>query len=234
MPGSAVKNDVGILKQRLDIVLLQEFEWKWYWRIAAILLDKNWNSFPSFVRGMANPVHGAQGILWKTKINKRVGSKEMPLFNFNLPHAGIMDNRWVRAVNLEDIKTKLRCWYISTHFVVGGDAFGDSARRKHFLTQCIQALDQMLEYCSRTGDAMVFEIDGNLHVDSWAMKSFEAMIEKYNGRVVGPHGVEWMVVFDGTHTNVVVDKSYQLEPRKTGLKTDHEVRCMDHHLESVA
>lgn len=234
MNAAAVKNDVSILKSRLDIVALQEFEWRWYWRIAKILLDKNWNSFPSFVVGMANPVKGAQGILWKSKLVKRVGSKELPLFNFNLPHAGVMDDRWVRAVHLEDIKTKLRCWYISTHFVVGGDAVGDSARRKHFLTQNIQALDQMIEYCSRTGDAMIFEIDGNLHPNSWAMGMFMKMVNSHGGRVVGGHGVEWMVVFDGTASKIVVDNVYQLEPKKVGMRTDHEVRCLDHHLESVA
>lgn len=234
MSAAFVRNDLGILKSRLDIVMLQEFEWTWYWRIAGILLDKNWNSFPSFAVGTAKPVNGAQGILWKSKLVKRVASKEMPAFNFSLAHAGVMDDRWIRAVLLEDIATKLRCWYISTHFVVGGDGKGDSARRKQFLSQNINALDEMLAYCSRTGDAMAFEIDGNLHPDSWAMPAFMAMIKKYGGRVVGPHGVEWMVVFDGPSTKIVVDRSYELEPKKTGLKTDHEVRCMDHHLESVA
>lgn len=234
MPPSAVRNDVNILKARLDIIALQEFKWKWYWRIAGILLDKNWNSFPAFVVGLAKPVKGAQGILWKPKIVKRVGSKEIPAFNFDLPHGGVMDDRWVRAVLLEDIVTMLRCWYVSTHFVVGGDQHGDSARRKLFLNQNINAVDQMLEYCSRTGDAMVLELDANLHQNSWAYAKFVAMLAKHGGRIVGTHGVEYLVVFDGHHAKVVVDRHYVIAPKSAGMKTDHEVRCIDHHLESVA
>ena len=232
MPAASVRNDMRKLKRRLDILALQEYRHRWYWTVLAALFAFTWRSYPSPKVGLANPVFGGQAILWKTRLARRVSAREIPAFDFADDHSHIMENRWIRAVLLECRFSKLLCWYVSTHFVVHGDDHAEGPRRQAFMEQNLIRLAQMLEWCSRTGEPIVLELDANIHKGTWAYHRLMQIIAQYDGRVIGERGVEFLVVFDGLHTRVVVDKSYVLRPRDIGLKTDHEVRCMDHHLES--
>ena len=234
MPAASVRNDLKKLKSRLDIIGLQEFRHRWYWLVLGALFGERWRSYPSQKAALKQPVFGGQGILWKSNINRKVHSRQMAAFDFEDDHSGIMENRWIRAVLLEDRISQLACWYISTHFVVHGDDHGEGPRRQAFMEQNLARLALMLDYCSRTGEPMVLELDANIHKGTWAYFRLMQIFEQYGGRVVGEQGVEFLVVFDGDLTRVVVDKAYVLRPRDIGLKTDHEVRCIDHHLESKA
>lgn len=232
MPAAFVRSDLRKLRRRLDIIALQEFRHRWYWTVLVALFGR-WSSFPSPARALREPVYGGQGLLWKRSVVRRAASLVVPAFDFSLDNSGIMENRWIRAVLLEDCRTLLQCWYVSTHFVVGGDQAGDGARRQQFLRQNLHALDKVLTRCRRSGEPVVLELDANIHYGTWAYAALMAVVEKHHGRVVGAKGVEYLVVFDGLHTRVVVDDAYVISPKAAGLHTDHEVRCIDHHLEST-
>lgn len=233
MKSAAVQNDVRKISRHVDILATQEFMLRYYWTIIRAVLGPKWRSYPSFIVGIAKPVFGGQGIFWKARLFARRGARVVDAFDFSLDSSGIMDNRWIRAVLLEDkVRTSLRCWYVTMHAVVGGDEASDSERRKRFMQQNLLRLERLLDELIRTGEPIVFGADMNIHKGSWAYAHFVAMVNRLGGRIVGTHGVEFIVVFDGVHTNVKIDKVWSIEPKKAGLKTDHEVRCLDHHLES--
>jgi hypothetical protein len=232
MSRAAVRSDMRKLKRYLDIIALQEYRHRWYWAVLASLFAFTWRSFPSAKVGLKQPVYGGQAILWKTRLVRKTCSRVIPAFDFDDDNSGIMENRWMRAVLLECRWSKLACWYISTHFVVHGDDYEEGPRRQAFMEQNLIRLAQLLDWCSRTGEPMVLELDANIHPDTWAYFRFMQLVKQHGGRVIGEKGVEFLVVFNGDHTRVVVDQAFVLRPRDYGLKTDHEVRCIAHHLES--
>lgn len=235
MPASSVRNDVRKISKRVDVMITQEFKWRWYWVVIRTLLGVKWRSFPSFAVGVAQPIKGAQGIFWKKKLFSKVGTKLIEAFDFDLDNAGIMDNRWIRAVCLEDARDKLQCWFVSLHNVVGADASGDSVRRKMFMSENLDRLDTMLGYLTRSDAPIIVEGDFNIHAGTWAYVDLMRLVKKHHGRVVGTHGVEFMIIFDHhCSTKIRTERIYSMNPKEAGLKTDHEVRCLDFHLERTA
>ncbi len=230
MSAASVRNDLSKLKGKLDIIMLQEFRGTWYWRVLLTLMDRNWRTYPSTRRSVRQPVKGGQAIAWRRKVVRKVRAFSSPAFDFSLDNSGIMENRWINAVLLEDKMSGLRCWYISTHFVVGGDEASDGELRKLFLRQNIEALNDVLGKCLLSGHPVVLGLDANIHKNSQAYYRFMKVLRERGGRVVGTHGVEYLVVFDNEAADVIVDRAYEFQPKGLGLKTDHEVRVIDHHL----
>jgi exonuclease III len=232
MPAPSVRNDVRKISKVVDVFLVQEFRHAWYWATIRTLLGALWASYPAFVVGLANPVFGGQAIFWKRKLWKKMNQKVIEAFDFTLDNSGIMENRWIRAVLLADKKTLIDCWFVSAHFVVHGDDAGEGDRREHFMHQNLARLERMLIMLTHSDSPIIFEGDLNLHPGGWAWNDFMALVKKYDGRIIGTNGVEFMVVFDKhCATKVVVEKNYVLTPKAAGLKTDHEVRVMDFHLQ---
>lgn len=232
MPTPSVRNDVRKISKAVDVFCVQEFRHAWYWATIRSLLGLVWRSYPSFTVGLAQPVYGGQAIFWKRKLFRRVTGKVIEAFDFTLDNAGIMENRWIRAVLLQCRKTLLQCWFVSAHFVVHGDDHGEGKLRQKFMQQNFAALDKMLGMLVRSDSPIIFEGDLNIHPNTWASGELMRLVNKYGGRVVGHAGVEYLIVFDHhCKTKVVVTKNYSLDPKATGLKTDHEVRCIDFHLE---
>lgn len=232
MPAKNVRNDVRKISKIVDVFVVQEFRHLWYWATIRTVLGVLWRSYPSFVVGVAQPVYGGQGIFWKRKLWKKVTGKVVEAFDFALDNAGIMENRWIRAALLQCRKTLLECWFMSAHFVVHGDDGGEGDRRQVFMHQNLSRFDKMLSMLTRSDAPIIFEGDLNLHPGGWAWNDFMAIVKKYHGRVIGVQGVEFLVVFDNhCSTKVVVEKNYVLSPKAAGLKTDHEVRVMDFHLQ---
>lgn len=230
MKAPAVRNDVKKISRHAHVMGVQEFKWRWYWTIIRTLLGPKWRSFPAYVVGIARPVYGGQGIFWRAKLLRRVGSYVAPAFDFKVDTSGIMDDRWVRGVLLSDVATSIRCWYASMHNVVGADAAGDSGKRKMLMRQNLAQLDAFLAHITATGDPVVMEMDANIHPGTWAYGALMDVLDKHHARVVGEHGVEFLFVIDGRDADVVVEKHWVMTPRQYGLRTDHEVRCLDHHL----
>lgn len=228
MRAKFVRDDLEVLTPKLDIIGLQEFRWPWYYDELINLVADTWKAYPSMEKGLNSPVLGAQGILYDADIFKRKQVAIAEAFDFDVSTAGIMENRWLRAALLEDIETGLCCWYGSGHFVVGADAHGDSEKRKMLMRQNLDRLDRFLARLVRSGHPVVFEIDANIHKGTWAYIELMKILKKHGARVLGPHGVEYLWVIDGKKgTKVVVDRRWELNK---GLHTDHEVRCLRHHL----
>lgn len=228
MRAKLVRADLKLLTPKLDIIGLQEFRWPWYWDELEDLVGDTWKGFPSMEKGLNSPVLGAQGILFDASLNKRKKTMIAPSFDFDVDTSGIMENRWFRGALLEDRETGLCCWYGSGHNVVGGDAGGDSAKRKMLLRQNLERLDAFLGKMVKSGHPVVFEIDANIHKDSWAYPILMGILKKHGARVLGPHGVEFLWVINGKNgVKVEVVRRWELN---AGLNTDHEVRCVRHRL----
>ena len=211
--------------------MLQEFRWPWYWDALEGLLGDTWKGYPSFEKGLNSPVLGAQGILYDSKIFKRKKVAIAEAFDFDVDTSGIMENRWLRGALLTDIDTGIDCWYGSGHNVVGGDAAGDSPKRKGLLTDNLERLDDFMTRMGRTGDPIVMEIDANIHRGSWAYDDLLRILKKHGARTQGPHGVEFLWVIDGKNgTQVKVTRRWEIGTGR--LNTDHEVRCIRHYLEA--
>lgn len=223
MSAASVKHDLRVIKMIADIFVVQEFRWPWYWRVFSLYL-KGWASFPGHKKGIASPTAGAQGIFWKRRLFKLVGRYSRPAFNFALDNAGIMENRWIRGALLKSKKDGFTAWYVSTHFVVGGDEARDGPRRKEFMSQNIDALSRALTYMQRTGFPIMGELDANIHKNSEAYGEFMDMMRKHGATFHGELGVEYAFTINGrrgTWTKVKPDTIPTSQ-----LKTDHEVRVL--------
>lgn len=223
MKGWRVRKDLRTLRGKADIIGLQEFKWEWYWRVLAALLVR-WSTHPGKARGLAHPVLGAQAILWKRKLFKRVQVYTREGFDFRMENGGIMDNRWIRAVLLQARQDLFTAWYLSTHFAVGGDRADSPVRRKEFLRNNLFQLDQALADLRRTGYPIMGSLDANIHRGTWAYAQFMRIMEHHGATVHGEHGVEYSFTIPGRHGEFV-----DVQPSRIGtdqLETDHEVRLL--------
>lgn len=227
MPARKVRADLKVLRKRADVLMLQEFRWPWYWRVAMLLLGigKRWASSPVFKAGKDAPVRGAQGILWKRKAWKRVKTRVWLLHD---GVAKVSESRFVRAVLLQDRVTGQFCWFLSTHFVVGGDESSDSPLRRGMLNDNIGMVDQVLSAIARSGHPVVFELDANIRSTSDSYDEWMAMLKRQDMKVHGAHGVEYMLTRSGVSTKINVHRNWVVPT--TMLNTDHETRGITYTL----
>lgn len=223
MPASSVSHDLRVLRRVADVFVVQEFRWKWYWlAISSALVG--WASYPSRAVGIAAPNNGAQAIFWKRRLFKKLKSYCEPAFNFNLDNAGIMENRFVRGVLLNFRKDGFIAWYLSTHFVVGGDEHTDSIRRRNFMKQNIAALDKALTYMQNSGYPIMGEIDANIHKYSEAYSDFMSMMRRHGATFHGELGVEYAFTINGRYGTWEHIRPDTISTSQ--LKTDHESRVL--------
>lgn len=224
MKGSAVRHDLKVLRKKADVIGLQEFKWRWYWRILGALLVQ-WSSHPGKARGLAHPVLGAQAILWKRKLFKRVRVYTREAFDFSMDNGGIMDNRWIRAALLKAREDGFKGWFLSTHFAVGADRATSSDRRRAFMRSNLAQLDAALADLRRTGYPIMGELDANIHRGTWAYVELMRILDHHGATVHGEHGVEFAFTIPGFKGGEFT----QVKASRIGaknLRTDHEVRLL--------
>lgn len=223
MPAASVAHDLRVASRYGSVLALQEFRWPWYWhamsRVMPAHADRPWRASPGMPEGAARPVLGAQAVLWKGRVWKRIDTRVAILHK---GAAKISETRYLRAVLLEDRATGLRCWFASTHFVVAGDRAGHSERRRTIMAMDLNALDNFLHGLTRTGYPVAMQLDANIHTGTPAYREFRAILRRYKGTIHGTHGVEYLFTLPGTRTDIEVSDDWVVPT--TRLKTDHEGR----------
>lgn len=230
MPRRKVAQDLRVIRNRADAYGLQEFRWRGYWLALAANLspvgEDKWRSYPNVIKGAAAPVRGAQGIGWKARYWRCVGRRCTVL------HEGVAkvsESRYLRAALLADRKhAGLRAWHGSTHNVVGGDEAGDGPLRKAMLSDNLTALAKFLDELLATGDAVIFQLDANIHKGTPAYRRLVQIVESRGGKFHGEHGIEYLFTIDGDRTRVVVERDFVIRPGV--LNTDHEARGIVYRL----
>jgi hypothetical protein len=227
MPAAHVRHDLRKIKAVAHVFGVQEFTWPWYWRsaIAVLELGSKWSGFPNRFVGAATPSIGAQAIFWSRKKFRKVKGYAIPAYDFSVDTSGIMRNRYIRAALLEARGNKFRSWFLSTHFVVGGDNAKDGPVRKDLLRQNIANLDKALTHLVRSGYPIMGEFDGNIHKHgSWAFDELMAVLNKHDAVLHGEVGVEYAFTIDNT---LGVFQNVEASTIPTSeLYTDHEARVL--------
>lgn len=232
MSADKVRADLRHLRSRTDLLVVQEFKWSWYWRVArdemATVLSRGeitdrWGASPGFAAGFKDAVAGAQACLWSRAEWKKIRTKRW-LLHPSTP--GISDDRYQRAVLVEHRKTKQRVWLYTTHFAVGGDRRGDPQRNRTVLALDIDRMGIALTYLRGTGHPVLGQLDANIARDSAAYPGFKKMLDDHGARLHGEHGVEYLFSINGKRTRVEVKNDWVVLPksRKGPLNTDHEAR----------
>lgn len=224
MSAKSVSHDLKVIMKHADVVGVQEFKWSWYWSVAIRLLKKRWAAYPAYDRSLSHPNLGAQGLFWKRKLFTRVHKFNLPAFDFSYDNTGIMNNRWIRAVLLRSKKDKFTAWFLSTHFVVGGDQQHDPENRKEFMRQNLAHFDQALTTLVKTGYPIMGELDANIHKNTWAYNRLMQIFAKHNAKIHGDHGIEYAFHINGSRGTFVNVKPKRIPT--TRLKTDHETRLL--------
>lgn len=220
-----VAEDLRTLRANADLAVLQEFKWRTYWLALAANLT-GWGSYPSAVKGLAAPVRGAQPITWRRAAWRRVGARVALLHE---ERAGISEDRYLRAVLVEDRATGLRCWHGGTHFVPGGDEADDDEVRRAMLDDNLDRFAAFLDDLAATGHPIVWHMDANVHAGTEAYRRLVQIVRHQGGRIVGEHGVEYLIVVHGERVHVAVDVAWRLRPGEV-LNTDHEARGIAYRL----
>jgi hypothetical protein len=226
-----VEHDLNVARGRCDVLVTQEFKWRWYFRAAKAVLGRvrpRWASSPGYGHGTLRPVAGAQSVKWKTNRFKRLRTRRALL------HKGVArvsESRSLRAVLLKDRETNLRAWFGTTHFVVGGDEATDSPLRKRMLRENIEALDKFIGELKANGQPILFQLDANIKPGTWAYDEFMAVMREHDATLHGHHGVEYLFTIDGKNVKVEVKRDW-IVPR-TKLETDHEGRGITARLVKV-
>jgi len=222
MPRAAVEHDLMVARRNASVLVTQEFRWPWYFAAAHKVLGRYkapWGSSPGFRSGRLRPVSGAQSVKWNTNDWKRLRTHRALLHE---GVGGVSESRALRAVLLKDTDTRLRCWFGTTHFVVGGDEQSDSPLRKRIMRIDLLAFDEFIADLKVGGHPIIFQMDANIHRGSWAYTELLAIIEKHGGTIHGDHGVEYLLTFPGKRIDIEVKDDWIIPTSR--LRTDHEGR----------
>lgn len=223
MTAIEVAEDLAVGQDHCSVLVTQEFRWPWYWRTlrtaVAVTAKSRWRTSPGLVPGFARPVRGAQSVMWKGRRWKRVGTK-VALLHKGV--AGISEDRFIRAVLLKDRETGLRCWFLTTHFVVGGDMASDSSRRRNIMAIDLAAFHNFVDHLVASGHPIIGQLDANLRPASQVYSSFLRIVRRHKGTFHGNHGVEFLFTIPGRTTSIEVKRNWTVPT--TELNTDHEGR----------
>lgn len=232
MRASAVRHDVEVFLKNATAGGAQEFRWPWYWStlIAAFRRAKRqrgerWKSYPATAVGLVRPVFAGQPVWWRADLYRRRASRRWLLHQ---GAAGISESRQIRAVLLEDRNTGLAEWVGTTHNVVGGDAPGDSDRRKGILADDLDALELAFDDMTATGHPVAFGLDANIHTGTAAYDRLLRIIAKHNGTIHGHHGVEFTITLPGRGVVAEIRRPWTIPTSR--IRTDHEGRGITRRL----
>ena len=235
MKAKAVRHDLKVLRESADVFGVQEFKWRWYWQVAIAVLGRianRWSSYPGLKAGLGRPSEGAQAIFWKRKLFKRIKGYVAPAFDFRIDTSGIMENRFVRGALLRSKVDAFTAWFLSAHFVVGGDDKDDGPVRKLLMHQNIAALDVVLVHMRKTGYPIMGELDANIHPGTWAYIELMKVLNHHGATLHGELGVEYAFTIEGRLGRFTKVKPSRITPDR--LFTDHEVRVLDWTGENLA
>lgn len=228
----AVRHDMQVFEDECDLGVLQEFKWRWYWRVVNLLLPRKgkdrWRTFPSRGTAIKDPVYSAQACLWKGELFEFLqGRADVLHFRSRLSNT-----RWMRAVKLRDRDTGIAFWMGTTHFTVGGDrGSGSEYARRVGLARDLRKFDLFLGRLVASGLPVLFQLDANIHKGTWAYTKFLQILRKHGARVHGEHGVEYLITVNGKRARVRVVKDGRIPTAR--LFTDHEGRWIDFYLEAI-
>lgn len=232
MRASAVRHDVEVFLRNATAGGVQEFRWPWYWStlIAAFRRAKRqrgerWRSYPSTAVGLVRPVFAGQAILWRSDLYRQRAKRRWLL------HKGerrISESRQLRAVLLEDRNTGLAEWVGTTHNVVGGDAPGDSPKRKGMLDQDLDVLELAFDHMTGTGHPVSFGLDANIHRGTAAYERLLRIVAKHGGTIHGQHGVEFTITLPGRDVVAETRRPWTIATNR--IRTDHEGRGITRRL----
>lgn len=225
MSAKKVRSDVKVAKSYSDVAVFQEFRWDWYWKALGKALPSFWGTSPGRKHGEKHPVMAAQAVLWNRRRWKKIDTRTILL---HTGKAKVSETRYLRAVLLEDRKAGLRAWFVTTHFVVGGDEAKDSPLRKKMLRGNQGTLDAFLRDLKDTGYAVICQLDANIRRTSSAYDGFMLMLRSLSANIHGAHGVEFLFTIDGPESAVKVVADWQISTSK--LNTDHEGRGISFRL----
>lgn len=220
-----VAEDLRTLRAHADLVVIQEFRHRSYWLALAANL-RHWGSYPNAARGLARPVWAGQPVAWRRRVWRRVAGRVALLHK---GRAGISEDRYLRAVLVEDRATGLRAWHGGTHNVVGGDEPTDGPVRRAMLDEDLDRLAGFLDDLASTGEPVVWHMDANVHRGTEAYRRLVEIVRSRGGVFHGEHGVEYLFVMHGAHTRVEVVASWRLRAGDH-LNTDHEARGITYRL----
>lgn len=221
MPAQHALQDLQKAMQRADVLVLQEFRHRSYWR-KAIRKRPRWRSYPGFAAAIARPNRAAGAVLWRARRFSKVNQACRVLHE---GRAGVSETRYLRAVRLREKKSKRTAWYGGCHFVVKGDRIGSpELRQKILYTEDIPRFEEFISGLLATGDPVIWGMDANIRHGTPGYKVFLAAVERLGGFIYGARGVEFTFVFPGRdhsfHVNTVSS-----HPAKD-LHTDHEIRLL--------
>lgn len=226
MSAAKVAQDLEVLRANASVLVLQEFRWRWYWStLRATLVRDRWGTAPGVAMGLARSTFSAQAVAWRRKDWRRKATRQRKLHD---GMARVSEARQLRAALLENRGTSLAAWFGTTHFVVGGDRDDDGRQvsgyrtRRMILAHDMQLLGAFLRELKATGYPVVFQADLNIKPNTWAYKELRFLLKSVGARIIGDHGVEYLILIDGTTVAVEVENDWTIGPRR--LNTDHEVR----------
>src|SRR5690606_27454124 len=143
---------------------------------------ERWASYPVPGWGFQKATDSAQAVTWDRAVWRKVGKRKLVLHPLT---PGISHRRFLRAALLEDRLTGLRCWFATTHFVVGGDEKGDDKVRRDVMAQDLRRFNIFLAMLSETGYPVVFQMDANLRPSSDIYPKFNDILYHHRATLRG-------------------------------------------------
>lgn len=250
MNGKRVEHDLRVARDDYDaqVIVTQETRWRWYFRkVGKILKPRRktptskpragatWAHEPRLARALAAPVFAAQAVFWRSDQLKR---RKVERRRLHRGAAKISESRQLRGVLLQDLEHRddpdMAWWNGTTHFVVGADRAGDGQTRQDILyDQDLPNFDRWLGAMLATGHGAVVQLDANIARGSAAYDDLLRVVRRHGGRIVGRHGVEYLIVFQPSNgTRIDVLDTWEIPTSK--LETDHEGRGLTMRLRKPA
>lgn len=229
MSMAKVASDLRVARTHCDVLVLQEFRWPWYWRELSRAMPHlprlGWRTYPHTRVGKKRPTFSAQAVCWKDRDWKKIDTKTRLLHD---GVARISESRYIRGVLLEHRATGLRCWFVTTHYVRGGDEARDPIRHRTILKLDLVRTEDFFIDLKKTGYPMLFQGDLNIHRNTQGYADLMRIVEKLDLRVHGHHGIEYLFSMNNTKAKVEIHGSWIVPTGQ--LFTPHEGRGVDARL----
>jgi hypothetical protein len=249
MSADQVEHDLDVAVDDYDaqIILTQEMRWRWYFRRVAKVLRRrirtngktrpgpSWAHSPNIASAIARPNNAAQAVFWRVDL---LAARATCRRRLHKGYRRISEARQLRGVLLQDREhagdPDMAWWNGTTHFVRGGDEAGDPDRHKSILyDEDLPAFDGWLGDMLKTGHGAIVQLDANIRRGAAAHDDFLRVVRRHGGRVVGRHGIEYLLVFQPTNgTRIDVSRAWEIPASR--LVSPHEGRGLTMRLRKPA